>query len=46
MGALVKRVVGIEQCDDDVDIEERAQRLYSILISQPVYVLERDDLAA
>jgi hypothetical protein len=46
MRPFVKRVIGVEQPDQDTDVEQGAQSLNPLLVHQLAHALQRDDLAA
>lgn len=43
---VVKDVVRIQQCDDDVYVQQGAHELYAFLIPNLLHTFQRDDLAA
>lgn len=46
MRPFVKRMIGVEQPDQDIDVEQSAQSLKPLLVHQLAHALQRDDLAA
>jgi hypothetical protein len=46
MRLFVKRVIGIEERNDDVDIQQGAHQLHAFCVSYFFYVSKCDDFAA